>query len=210
MTQSTLMAMAELLEVSESGSTSEEEDGFADDFVLIEPEPKKVPLGRGMQPTPYTANNPVTLVSFRKAPKTASGSLSNSGCSGTASPLHSQSRHIPQYSSSPSQQTNMSASGCSPAKSHAYGVAIIEDYTSTESGGSLSSRQNQHFAEANEDSKSYGTPRSTSEHRLGSSGGISRSGSGIFSGSRSRVTDSPQSLSNSGIHVPQINRRSCS
>jgi hypothetical protein len=198
MTESTLLAMADLLEVSESGSTSE--DGFADDFVLVESEPKQLTHGRRMQPIPYTASNPATLVSFRKTPKTASGSVSNSG---TTSPTHSQPRNILQYSSSPSQQTNMSASGYSPAKPNVFGRVFMDDYTSNESGGSLPSRQNQHDTDINEDSKSCGTPRNTSEHKFGSSEAASRSGSGIFSGSRSRVTDSPQSLSNSGVHVSQ-------
>lgn len=205
-TESTLMAMAELLEVSESGSTSEEED-FADGFVLVDDEmekPKKLSAGRGMQPFPSKNNELITLVSFKKAPRTGSGSLSNSGT--TVSP--SQSQIMQHYSSSPSQQTNMSASGYSPSKSKVYGIEVIEDYQSGDSAGSLTSKQSHRFSDAAEDSKSGGTPRNKSGLRMDSSGGTSRSGSEIFSGSRSRVGESPQSLSNSGVHVQNTSQSS--
>lgn len=203
LTESTLMAMADLLEVSESGSTTEEEeDDFADGFVLVDDEKeqkKKLGAGRGMQPLPHAKNHEhITLVSFKKAPRAASSSLSNSV--GTTSPSHSQILH--PYSSSPSQQTNMSASGYSPSRSKVFGVELIDDYQSLEVD-SASGTPRQRFADAEGESKSGGslTPRNRSGPKMDSSGGTSRSGSEIFSGSRSRIADSPQSLSNSGIHV---------
>lgn len=187
--RSLLIGMANLLEVSESGSTSEEEDRIKggneeeeysdgrfddavddlnDDFVLMDDEkPSRKTVTSPRQPQ-------VTLVSLGRRNKSprhyANGSLSQSSLSTSSHSLNHSVR-------SSGRMDGSTTSSGTALKTILGGSLLIEDYRSD---SSISAGRGLGF--------------------LGS-GPSSRSGSEIWSGSRSRINESPHSLSSSAISV---------